>query len=393
MVPHDFTSGLTQLKTPAFVFDEHHLATSAKRAYAFATAAGSTLLYSPKACSIPGVISILGKHVDGFACSSIYEGKTAREVSGKSKSMHLTTPNIQQGHLSEISSLFDYVVLNSWTQTERLASQLAITTKVGLRVNPQLSFAEDERYDPCRKNSKLGVPLDRLKSILKQNPEQLQYLNGLHFHNNCDSINGFELARTVNLLAEAFPEFLEKMEWINLGGGYLYDELENSEAAINEIKRLRDRFNVEVFIEPGASLVREAGSIVSRVVDIFDGDDVKIAVLDTTVNHMPEVMEYEFVPDVLGHTEGSNHQYLLAGATCLAGDHFGISHFDYELKIGSIVTFPNAGAYTISRANIFNGVPLPHIYKRTLDGEFCLEREASHDDFSLIIGEKSHASV
>ena len=139
-------------------------------------------------------------------------------------------------------------------------------------------------------------------------------------------------------------------------------------------------------MEPGAALVRSSGSLVSRVIDLFDGDDVPIAVLDTSVNHMPEVLEYEFVPDVLGHVEGAAHRYLLAGATCLAGDQFGVSHFDRALEIGSLVTFLNTGAYTYSRANMFNGLPLPHIYRRTAAGELIMEREATFDDFSGRMG-------
>ena len=65
-----------------------------------------------------------------------------------------------------------------------------------------------------------------------------------------------------------------------------------------------------------------------RSIDIFDGDDIQIAILDTTVNHMSEVFEFQFEPDVLGHADGGLHYYILAGCTCLAGDVFGQYSFD-----------------------------------------------------------------
>ena len=44
---------------------------------------------------------------------------------------------------------------------------------------------------------------------------------------------------------------------------------------------------------------------------------------------MPEVFEYSFEPDVAGHSDDAPHSYILAGASCLAGDVFGEYSF-YE---------------------------------------------------------------
>jgi len=123
---------------------------------------------------------------------------------------------------------------------------------------------------------------------------------------------------------------------------------------------------------------------------MFESDGATVAVLDTTVNHMPEVFEYQFIPDILGHVEGAKYEYLLAGCTCLAGDQFGFSNFDKQLEIGSQVVFLNAGAYTMSRANTFNGVGLPSIYRKTVNGELILEREFTYEDYAQRIGGKSH---
>ena len=102
--------------------------------------------------------------------------------------------------------------------------------------------------------------------------------------------------------------------------------------------------------------------------DIFRSDDAQIAILDTTVNHMPEVFEFQFEPDVLGHIAGGLHTYTLTGCTCLAGDVFGEYSFDNPLTIGSRIKFLNMGAYTMAKAHRFNGVALPTQYWRRIDG-------------------------
>ena len=50
----------------------------------------------------------------------------------------------------------------------------------------------------------------------------------------------------------------------------------------------------------GQDLVRAAGYLIASVLDIFDVNGKRIAVLDTTINHMPEVLEFDYQPDVLG---------------------------------------------------------------------------------------------
>ena len=85
---------------------------------------------------------------------------------------------------------------------------------------------------------------------------------------------------------------------MNFGGGYLFgniSELEPLERAVALTKRdLAD----EVFVEPGAGLVRAAGYLVASVIDIFDRYGTQVAILDTSVNHLPEVLEFSYQPEV-----------------------------------------------------------------------------------------------
>ena len=133
---------------------------------------------------------------------------------------------------------------------------------------------------------------------------------------------------------------------------------------------LRSTAIQDIYIEPGAALVRDGGVFVASVVDLIDTDGRTVAVLDTSVNHMPEVFEYSDLPgiepEVLGHRDdlpaGEGFGYVLAGSTCLAGDLFGTYRFAEPLAIGSRVVFPAMGAYSLVKAHMFNGQPLPNIY-------------------------------
>ena len=355
--------------TPAIVYDENVLRGTVNRLLRLTRDGGCKLLYSPKACAVSSVMKTLGEMVIGFSCSSLNECKRARAHLGPKGEVHLVTPAIKDRDVRKIAEVCDYVVLNSLAQHARLTGVLSLSCQVGLRVNPQLSFAKDSRYDPCRSDSKLGVPVNSLIQNIEDHAFELDGLSGIHVHNNCEGTDACDIAETTRKLIRGIPGILEKIAWINLGGGYFYDEFENPELFVQTVSELKERFSLDVYIEPGAAIVRQAGSIISSIVDLFEGEDRTIAVLDTSVNHMPEVLEYQYTPDVVGHSEGALHEYVLAGCTCLAGDQFGISCFDAPLSLGNEIVFPNAGAYTISRANTFNGVPLPDVYLRTTDGE------------------------
>ena len=155
---------------------------------------------------------------------------------------------------------------------------------------------------------------------------------------------------------------------------------------------LRSTAIQDIYIEPGASLVRDGGVFVASVVDFIDTDGQSVAVLDTSVNHMPEVFEYcdlpDIEPDVIGHRDdlpaGEGFGYVLAGSTCLAGDLFGSYRFAEPLAIGSRVVFPAMGAYSLVKAHMFKGQPLPNIYLERGDGTVVLRRASSFKDFAGI---------
>ena len=133
--------------------------------------------------------------------------------------------------------------------------------------------------------------------------------------------------------------------------------------------------------------------MVSTILDIVESGAKKVAILDTSVNHMPEVFEYQFEPDVIGHHGEGEFEYILAGCTCLSGDVFGEYRFDEHLEIGSQVIFSNVGAYTLVKAHMFNGVNLPTIYSLTESGELVMKKRFSYEDFASRCGVETRVTA
>ena len=399
--PSCFPDGLDAIATPAFVYDERAIHRLLDYTEPLRAGGRCEVLFAVKSFSFAPALSVMAPRLGGFAASSLYEARLARDVLGDGGSVHITTPGLRPDELDEIGALCDYVALNSLGQWDVMSPGLAGRANCGLRVNPQLSFADDCRYDPCRPHSKLGVPLDALEAVLRDAPARLDGVRGLLVHSNCDSPDFSELRATVDRLRERVPGLLRQAEWVNLGGGYLFEDDEGEPSGdlddlCRTVDALRSEYGTRVFIEPGSGLIRAAGYIVSTVLDMFESGGATVAVLDTSVNHMPEVFEYGFQPDVVGAVASGPaspsgggpgwgrppYEYLLAGCTCLAGDLFGSYRFPAPLAVGDRVVFGNSGSYTLVKASMFNGVALPSVYALTQEGALVLQSSPSYGEFA-----------
>lgn len=360
------------LQTPFFLVDEVAVRRQATLIRQYTDGARCRLLYSVKANPLPDVITILASYVDGFGVSSLSEAHEVRTAVSTGGNLHAFSVAIRPTDVEELTELADYVSVNSFGELSRHRPLLENRVQIGLRINPGTSFVEDPRYDPCRSHSKLGVPLPELMS------GDITGVNGIHVHANCDSHDLGHIKSMIDHLAKNIPDVLDQVNWVNLGGGYLFEKDTEIGPLAEAVEFLQSQFNLSVFIEPGATFVRNACSIVATVLDIFNSSGKTIAILDTTVNHMPEVFEYQIQPDVVGHINGAEHSYTLAGLSCLAGDLFGEYNFDKPLTIGSRVVFENAGAYTLAKAHTFNGIALPSIYTLSEDGSIRSFKNETH---------------
>ena len=372
--------------TPAFVYDEGGIVSSARGLAGLCDFANCKPLYTLKAFCILDALRLMVPYVSGFAASSLFEARLGRQAVGHAGTVHLTTPGLLPDEVDAIAETCDYIAFNSLSQWERLRAAVAGRAASGLRANPKLSFVNDDRYNPCREHSKLGVPMDQLRAALDGDAGLLDGVSGILFHTNCDSETFAPLLATVQHLDARLSDLLDRVEWVNLGGGYLPSEAGNIEDFYRAVQLLRQKYDVEVFFEPGAAVVREAGYLVASALDMFESDGKAVVILDTTVNHMPEVFEYQFRPDVVGDVAEGRHRYIPAGCTCLAGDLFGEYAFDEPLEVGSRVVFSSAGAYTMVKAHMFNGVNLPTIYALTEAGELVMKKRFTYQDFASRCG-------
>lgn len=363
--------------TPYFLVDEKKLVKNLEILKQVSDRTGCKILLAQKAFSMFYAYPLLRKYLAGTTASGLYEAKLGHENFGGET--HVFSPAYREEEFEELLQYADDVVFNSPGQVRKYAQKAKLAGKsVGLRINPECSTQEGHAiYDPCASFSRLGTTLENFDEAL------LPLLDGLHFHTLCEQ-GADALEITLKAVEEKFGRYLSRMKWLNLGGGHhITREDYDVEALAEMVKRLKETYGVEVYLEPGEAVVLQAGFLVSEVLEVVH-NGMDIAILDTSAAcHMPDVLEMPYRPPVKdsGLPGEKACTVRLAGPTCLAGDVIGDYSFDTPLKPGDQVVLEDMALYTMVKTNTFNGMPLPDIVWEGIDGKRKLVKRFGYEDF------------
>jgi carboxynorspermidine decarboxylase len=224
----------------------------------------------------------------------------------------------------------------------------------------------------------------RLGTTIKNFDENvLHYIDGLHFHALCEE-DSDALEDVLANFEEKFAKYIPQMKWINFGGGHhITREGYDTNKLIKLIKDFKAKYDVEVYLEPGEAVGWQTGVLVATVLDIIH-NGMDIAILDTSAEaHMPDTIIMPYRADIKDAAKAGEkpHTYRLAGNTCLAGDIMGDYSFDKPLKVGDKIIFEDQIHYTMVKATTFNGIELPSIAIKRVDGTIDIVKEFGYSDF------------
>jgi carboxynorspermidine decarboxylase len=367
---------IDRLPTPCYLLEEARLRANLAVMRRVREASGARILLALKGFAMWSSFPVVRESLVGCAASSLHEARLAHETFGGE--LHVYAPAYAEAEMPRLLDLADHLSFNSFVQWARFRDQaLGAGVSCGIRVNPEVNEVATPMYDPCAQGSRLGVTAAAFEQA------SLAGIEGLHFHVLCESgADGLE--RALAAFERRFGRWVPGMRWVNFGGGHLVTrEGYDLERLVGLIRDFRRRYGVDVYLEPGGAVAWRAGFLVATVLDVVH-NGLDIAILDASAaNHMPDVLEMPYRPEVRGAGEPGDraHTYRLAGNTCLAGDVIGDYSFDRPLKPGDRVVFEDMMHYTFVKTTTFNGVNLPSLAIRTTDGELKLVRRFGYEDY------------
>ena len=374
--PLDFA--IDQIPSPSYVLDERLLIRNLEILKGVQDKTGCKILLAQKGFSMYSTFPLVGQYLKGVTSSSLFEARLGREEMGSE--VHIFSPAYRDDEFDEIMALCDHIVFNSFAQWNRYRQKVQNAGKkisCGLRINPEYSETEPEIYNPCAPNSRLGITLANFR------PEQLEGIEGLHFHTMCEQ-NADPLERTLDVVEEKFGPYLHQMKWLNFGGGHHITRPDyDIDTLIRCIQRMRDKYELEIYLEPGEAIALNTGYLVCTVLDLIE-NGMQLGILDTSAAcHMPDVLEMPYRPNIIGAGLPSEkpYTYRFGGPTCLSGDIIGDYSFDEPLAIGDKLVFCDMAHYTMVKNNTFNGMNLPAICTYHADGTMEVVKEFGYENF------------
>ena len=371
------------IRTPAYVLDVAALKRNLATVADIKSKTGCKILLATKAWALPAAFPLMQSVLDGTTASGAFEARLGAEEFGKE--VHVYAPAYAPGEVARLSTLADHIYFNS---PGELANGLAIAKnagrRIGIRINPGFSHATlgGALYDPCAPGSRFGTTRDFLEDLPWAD------IDVFHVHALCESLHDGSVG-LIEHVAREFAPYLRKVSAVNFGGGHFINGTGYDVAKlIAALKAFKAEFDLDIYLEPGAGLVVNAGYLVARVIGLTHNTH-DIAILDTSAStHMPDVLEAPYRPEIAGAGPPGEkaHTYSLGGKTCMAGDVIGAYSFDTPLAPGDRLVFLDMMHYSFVKNTTFNGTPLPDLGILEEDGTYRVVRQFGYEDFRRRLG-------
>ena len=361
-----------KIKTPYYLIDEKSLLKNLQIIKYIREQSGAKFVLALKCFSTWSVFNLMSKYMDGTTSSALYEAKLGYEKFGKE--VHAYSVAYPKEEILELKKFADKIIFNSISQLNKFYP-LVKNKELGLRVNPKISYSHFDLADPARKYSRLGV-------INKKDiSDNLDKINGLMFHFNCENEDVENLEGALNYIGKNYSSMLNKVSWVSFGGGIYFTKAGyNVKKFCKILKDFSEKYSVQIYLEPGESSITMSAKLVTTVLDIIHNEK-DIAIIDSSTEaHMLDLLTYH-TPAKMAKQKNAKYEYIVAGRTCLAGDIFGTYKFSKPLKIGDKIEFEDAAGYSMVKMNWFNGIPMPAIVVKKLNGKIEVVRNFTYKDF------------
>ncbi|HZY44213.1 MAG TPA: diaminopimelate decarboxylase [Anaerolineae bacterium] len=262
-----------------------------------------------------------------------------------------------------VESVQELEVLND------LAGDKKLETSIALRVNPSIEAETHEHIATGGHRSKFGLDLDEARSVLAQS-DRFPRLNvtGLHMH------IGSQLA-TADRTVEALKKLLDlaqdhSIQMLDIGGGFPVryhptddypDPIEFANMIFHTLASPLASRPLQLIIEPGRSIVADAGALIAEVQYVKQRESRRIIVINASMTELIRPALYDAYHHIVAAQPRDDTHALadIVGPVCESADVLGIDREFPEIRRGDRVMIMTTGAYGSSMASNYNSRPRP----------------------------------
>ncbi len=250
---------------------------------------------------------------------------------------------------------------------DKIAGELGTVAPISLRVNPDIDPDTHPYISTGLKKNKFGIPIFRVLDCYKI-ASSLKNINivGIHKHIGSQITSTAPFVEALKRLLHLINNLKDNginIHYLDIGGGLgiRYDK-ESPPHPLELAKKLkpllRDK-DITLILEPGRTIVGNAGILVSKVLYIKRGDDKDFIIVDAGMNDLLRPSLYNAYHDIVAVIK-KRRRYMLAdivGPICESGDFLGKDRRIQSPEQNEYIAVMGAGAYSYSMSSNYNSRP------------------------------------
>ncbi len=387
--------------TPSYVYSKRAIITRFRRYREALEGVKHRVCFAVKANSNLAVLAALAKEGAGFDIVSggelyrvLAAGADASSVvfSGVGK----TEAEIRYAIESGIHS-FNCESEAEITEISRIASSLGKVVSIALRVNPDVDAVTHPYISTGLREHKFGVAMEEAPAIYRRIAALPGIVpEGVSCHIGSQLLDPGPLTeaarKTIGLVNRLRADGLS-IRHLDLGGGIGVPYRQSDTGVdlahvVGQLRRLAEPLGLTLMLEPGRSIVGEAGILLCRVTLTKHNGHKTFVVVDAGMNDLIRPALYQAHHEIIPVMSAANEPEIevdVVGPVCETGDFFARSRAMPELKAGDLVAIQTAGAYGFVLSSNYNS--RPRACELLVDGNRVLVARKRETYADLVRGE------
>lgn len=384
--------------TPVYVYSQNAIISNWQAfTDAFSKIKYHRICYAVKANSNLAILNTLAKLDAGFDIVSLGELERVIKAGGLPEKIIFSGVGKSESEMTEAIRKNIYCFnVESEAELERLnaiAAKLKRIINISLRINPNIDPNTHAYISTGLKENKFGIEISQIIPICRRLPFFTSlHLIGIACHIGSQIVKINPFIRAIDRLLDIYQQLLDmniQIRHLNLGGGLgiIYQDetppsiTEYVQALCNKIGNLP----LEIIIEPGRSLIGNAGILLTRVEYIKHTSQKNFAIVDAGMNDLLRPALYQAWQNILPVTKKENGErlYDIAGPVCESADFLGKNRH-LALQSGDLLAIDGAGAYGFSMSSNYNSRCRPAEVLVNNDKTMLIRRRETINDLFLL---------
>ena len=360
-----------QYNTPCYVYSNNTIQSRYSEFDSAFTSGQHLLCYAVKANSNIYILNILARLGSGFDIVSIGELLRVLEAGGDPMKVVFSGVGKREDEmkfaLEQNIKCFNVESESELLKLNRVAENMGMAAPVSLRVNPDVDAKTHPYIATGLKENKFGIAFESAKVIYEQaaNMSNISLIGiGCHIGSQISSLTPFQdaLQRLLDLIDELKQLGIE-LQHVDIGGGlgitYQNETPPTPTEYVNAVTSITQKRDLEVIIEPGRSIVGNAGILLTKVEYLNTTPFRNFAVIDAAMNDLIRPSLYDSWHEIKCVIQNPNIKesiYDVVGPICETGDFIGKNR-SLSLSEGDLLAIFSAGAYGFSMSSNYNSRP------------------------------------